>query len=53
MSRVWATVAGWRGVGSAIAPYVVLAVFMPGGIAIAPLLYWRRRKAEKVPAGSA
>ena len=30
--------------GSAIAPYVLLAVFMPGGIAIAPLLYWRKRK---------
>jgi hypothetical protein len=45
MSRVWAAVAGWRqGPGAAIAPYVAIAVFMPGGFAIAPLLYWRNRK---------
>ena len=44
MSRVLAAMAGWRGVGSAIAPYVLLAVFVPGGIALAPLLYWRNRK---------
>ena len=45
MSRVLAAVAGWkRGAGAAIAPYVALAIFMPGGFAIAPLLYWRNRK---------
>ena len=45
MSRVWAAVSGWRrGAGAAIAPYVAIAVFMPGGFAIAPLLYWRNRK---------
>jgi hypothetical protein len=44
MSRVLAAVAGWRGVGASLAPYVLLAVLMPGGIAIAPLLYWRNRK---------
>jgi hypothetical protein len=43
MSRLLATLSGWRGVG-AIAPYVVLAVIMPGGFAVAPLLYWRQRK---------
>jgi hypothetical protein len=35
---------GWRGVGATIAPYVLLAVLVPGGMAIAPLLYWRNRK---------
>ena len=44
MSKVLATLAGWRSAGNAIAPYVLLAVFVPGGIAIAPLLYWRNRK---------
>jgi len=44
MSKVLAALAGWRGAGTAIAPYVLLAVLMPGGIAIAPLLYWRNRK---------
>ena len=44
MTRVLAAFAGLRGVGVAIAPYVLLAVLMPGGIAIAPLLYWRNRK---------
>lgn len=44
MSRVLAAFAGWRGVGSAIGPYVLLAVLVPGGMAIAPLLYWRNRK---------
>ncbi len=43
MSRVLAALAGWRGVGT-IAPYVLLAVLVPGGMAIAPLLYWRNRK---------
>ena len=44
MARVLAALAGWRGVGSAIAPYVLLAVLVPGGLAIAPLLYWRNHK---------
>lgn len=44
MSRVLAAVAAWRGMGAGIAPYVLLAVFVPGGMAIAPLLYWRNRK---------
>jgi hypothetical protein len=44
MARVLAAVAAWRGVGAGIAPYVLLAVIMPGGLAIAPLLYWRNRK---------
>ena len=44
MSRVLAVVAAWRGIGAAIAPYVLLAVVVPGGMAIAPLLYWRNRK---------
>ena len=45
MARVWAALAGWRrGAGAAIAPYLALAVFVPGGLAIAPLLYWRNRK---------
>ena len=45
MSRLWAAMAGWRrGAAGAIAPYVALAVLMPGGFAIAPLLYWRNRK---------
>jgi hypothetical protein len=44
MSRVLAALAGWRGVGATIAPYVLLAVLVPGGMAIAPLLYWRNRK---------
>jgi hypothetical protein len=35
---------GWRGAGSALAPYVLLAVFVPGGLAIAPILYWRNRR---------
>jgi hypothetical protein len=43
MSRLLATLSGLRGFGG-IAPYVVLAVVMPGGFAVAPLLYWRRRK---------
>jgi hypothetical protein len=29
---------------AAFAPYVVMAILMPGGFAIAPLLYWRKRK---------
>ncbi len=44
MSRVLAAVAAWRGIGAAIVPYVLLAVVVPGGMAIAPLLYWRNRK---------
>ena len=45
MSRVLAVMAGWRrGAAAAVAPYVMLAVFVPGGLAIAPLLYWRNRK---------
>ena len=44
MEKVLAAFAGWWGVGSAIAPYVLLAVLVPGGMAIAPLLYWRNRK---------
>ena len=44
MARVLAAFAGWRGAGSSIAPYVLLAVIMPGGFALAPLLYWRNRK---------
>ena len=44
MSRVMAAFAGWRGVGGGIAPYVLLAVLVPGGFAIAPLLYWRNHK---------
>ena len=45
MARLWAAVSEWkRGAAGAIAPYVALAVFMPGGFAIAPLLYWRNRK---------
>jgi hypothetical protein len=44
MSRVLAALSGWRGVGSTLAPYVLLAVLVPGGMAIAPLLYWRNRK---------
>lgn len=44
MSRVFAAVAAWRGMGAALAPYVLLAVIVPGGMAIAPLLYWRNRK---------
>ena len=43
MSKLLATLSNLRGAG-AIAPYVLLAVFMPGGFAVAPLLYWRRRK---------
>jgi len=31
----------------AFAPYVLLAVLMPGGFAVAPLLYWRNRKLQK------
>ena len=45
MARVLAAVAGWR-VGGGIAPYVLMAVFVPGGMAIAPLLYWRNRKRD-------
>ena len=33
-----------RGSGASIASYVALAVIMPGGFAIAPILYWRNRK---------
>ena len=44
MSRVLAAVAGWRGLKGPMAPYIVMAVLMPGGFAIAPLLYWRNRK---------
>ena len=44
MSRVLAAVAGWRGLKGHVAPYVLMAVLMPGGFAIAPLLYWRNRK---------
>jgi hypothetical protein len=44
MAKVLAALSGWRGAGSALAPYVLLAVFVPGGMAIAPLLYWRNRK---------
>ena len=44
MSKVLAALVGWRGAGAAIAPYVLLAVLVPGGMAIAPLLYWRNRK---------
>ena len=43
MSKLLATLSSLRGAG-AIAPYVLLAVFMPGGFAVAPLLYWRRRR---------
>ncbi len=54
MSKGLAAVAGWRGVGAAIAPYVLLAVFVPGGLAIAPLLYWRNRKrSDSGPSGEA
>ena len=44
MAKVWAALGGWRGVGTGIAPYVLLAVLVPGGMAIAPILYWRNRK---------
>ncbi len=44
MSKVLATLAGWRSAGSTLAPYVLLAVLVPGGMAIAPILYWRNRK---------
>ena len=44
MSRVLAAVAAWRGLKGHVAPYVLMAVLMPGGFAIAPLLYWRNRK---------
>jgi len=44
MSRLLAAVAGWRGAAAAIATYILLAVLVPGGMAIAPLLYWRNRK---------
>ena len=44
MARVLAAIAGLRGVGGGIAPYILLAVLMPGGFAIAPLLYWRNHK---------
>jgi hypothetical protein len=45
MARVLAAMERWkRGTGAALAPYVALAVFVPGGLAIAPLLYWRNRK---------
>ncbi len=44
MAKVWAALSGWRDAGTALAPYVVLAVFVPGGLAIAPLLYWRNRR---------
>ena len=43
MSRLLATLTSLGGF-RALAPYVVLAVVMPGGFAVAPLLYWRRRK---------
>ena len=45
MARLLAAVEEWRrGAGAAIAPYVAIAVLMPGGFAIAPLLYWRNRR---------
>ena len=44
MSKVWAALGAWRGVGTAIGPYVLLAVLVPGGMAIAPILYWRNRR---------
>lgn len=44
MARVLQAVAEWRRARGGIGPYVLMAVFMPGGIAIAPLLYWRNRK---------
>jgi hypothetical protein len=44
MAKVLAALSGWRGVGSTLVPYVLLAVFVPGGLAIAPILYWRNRK---------
>ena len=50
MSRVLAAVAGWRGLKGAAAPYVLMAVFMPGGIALAPLLYWRNRRRSSASA---
>ena len=44
MSKVLATLGRWRNAGNAIAPYVLLAVLVPGGMAIAPILYWRNRR---------
>ncbi len=44
MAKVLAALSAWRGAGTALAPYVVLAVFVPGGLAIAPILYWRNRR---------
>ncbi len=44
MAKVLAALSGLRGAGTALAPYLVLAVFVPGGLAIAPLLYWRNHR---------
>ncbi len=44
MAKVLAALGRWRGAGNAIAPYVLLAVLVPGGMAIAPILYWRNRR---------
>ena len=45
MSKFLSTLNSFRG-ARGITPYIVLAVFMPGGFAVAPLLYWRKRKQE-------
>jgi hypothetical protein len=44
MERFVAAVARLRGLGASLAPYLVLAVVVPGGTLVAPFLYIHRRR---------
>jgi hypothetical protein len=49
MARMMAAFAGLRGLGATFGPYVLLAVIVPGGFALAPLLYWRNHRQPQAP----
>lgn len=44
MERIVAAVVQLRDLGVKLAPYVVLAIVVPGGTLVAPLLYMHRRR---------
>ncbi len=44
MEKIVAAVVQLRDLGVKLAPYVVLAIVVPGGTLFAPLLYMQRRR---------
>jgi len=47
MEKFVAVVARLRGIGASIGPYLVLAIVVPGGSLMAPLLYLQRRRRQR------